>query len=75
MPNDTCDHAVSVRLGTDGPMLIEGPVEITLPDGSVVRSDRFMAAVCLCGRSARYPWCDTSHRRRPPRSRRGADPE
>ncbi|MEE4593444.1 CDGSH iron-sulfur domain-containing protein [Streptomyces sp. DSM 41524] len=56
-------------------MLIEGPVEITLPDGSVARSDRFMAAVCLCGRSARYPWCDTSHRRRPPRSRRGAGPE
>ncbi|WP_093470592.1 CDGSH iron-sulfur domain-containing protein [Streptomyces melanosporofaciens] len=54
-------------------MLIEGPVEITLPDGSVVRSDRFTVAVCLCGRSARYPWCDTSHRRRPPRSRRGSE--
>ncbi|WP_371350627.1 MULTISPECIES: CDGSH iron-sulfur domain-containing protein [Streptomyces] len=61
-----------VRLGTDGPMLIEGPVEITLPDGGVVRSDRFMVAVCQCGRSARYPWCDTSHRRVPPRSRRGS---
>ncbi|WP_428849384.1 CDGSH iron-sulfur domain-containing protein [Streptomyces lycopersici] len=75
MPNDKRDHAVGVRMGTDGPMLIEGPVEITLPDGGVVRSDRFTAAVCLCGRSARYPWCDTSHRRGPPRSRRGADPE
>ncbi|GAA1138969.1 hypothetical protein GCM10009579_74390 [Streptomyces javensis] len=64
-----------MRVGTDGPMLIEGPVEVTLPDGSVVRSDRFTVAVCLCGRSARYPWCDTSHRRRPPRSRRGAGPE
>ncbi|MFT9471391.1 CDGSH iron-sulfur domain-containing protein [Streptomyces sp. 11-1-2] len=53
-------------------MLIEGPVEVTLPDGSVVRSDRFTVAVCLCGRSARYPWCDTSHRRRPPRSQRGS---
>ncbi len=73
MPNDERDRAVRVRLGTDGPMLIEGPVEITLPDGSVVRSDRFAVAVCLCGRSARYPWCDTSHRRRPPRSRRVSD--
>ncbi|MFE9006705.1 CDGSH iron-sulfur domain-containing protein [Streptomyces sp. NPDC007875] len=51
-------------------MLIEGPVEVALPDGSVVRSDRFTAAVCLCGRSASYPVCDTSHRRRPPRSQR-----
>ncbi|MGW7619975.1 CDGSH iron-sulfur domain-containing protein [Streptomyces antimycoticus] len=51
-------------------MLIEGPVEVALPDGRVVRSDRFTAAVCMCGRSARYPWCDSSHRRRPPRSQR-----
>lgn len=51
-------------------MLIEGPVEVALPDGGVVRSDRFTVALCLCGRSARYPWCDTSHRRRPPRSGR-----
>ncbi|MGW7751322.1 CDGSH iron-sulfur domain-containing protein [Streptomyces violaceusniger] len=72
MPNDERDRAVRVRLATDGPMLIEGPVEVTLPDGSVVRSDRFTVAVCLCGRSARYPWCDTSHRRRPPRSQRGS---
>ncbi|MFG2578892.1 CDGSH iron-sulfur domain-containing protein [Streptomyces solisilvae] len=72
MPNDEHDRAVRVRLGTVGPMLIEGPVEITLPDGGVVRSDRFMVAVCQCGRSARYPWCDTSHRRVPPRSRRGS---
>ncbi|WP_374229491.1 CDGSH iron-sulfur domain-containing protein [Streptomyces sp. NEAU-YJ-81] len=66
------EHAVRVTLGTDGPMLIEGPVEVALPDGRVVRSDRFTAAVCLCGLSARYPWCDTSHRRRPPRSQRNA---
>lgn len=53
-------------------MLIEGPVEVALPDGRVVRSDRFTAAVCLCGRSMRYPWCDTSHRSHPPSSRRKA---
>lgn len=47
-----------------GPMLIEGPVELLLPDGSTVSSDRFMVAVCACRRSKRYPFCDTSHRRR-----------
>jgi len=45
-------------------MLVEGPVELELPDGTTVRSDRFVVAVCACRRSRRYPFCDTSHRRR-----------
>ncbi|MEH1124951.1 CDGSH iron-sulfur domain-containing protein [Micromonospora sp. CPCC 206061] len=47
-----------------GPVLVEGPVELVLPDGTSVRSERFMVAVCACRRSKRYPFCDTSHRRR-----------
>ena len=46
-----------------GPMLIQGPVEIELDDGTRVCSDRFMVAICCCQRSKTYPWCDTSHRR------------
>ena len=53
-----------VIVADDGPVLIEGPVEVMLPDGSVVNADRPMVAVCTCRRSARYPLCDTSHRRR-----------
>ena len=49
---------------TDGPVLLEGPVEVTLRDGSTVTSDRFVVALCACRRSRNYPWCDTSHRRR-----------
>jgi CDGSH-type Zn-finger protein len=45
-------------------MLVEGPVRIEMPDGSVVDSDRFMVAICTCRRSKTYPLCDTSHRRR-----------
>nr|WP_152887881.1 CDGSH iron-sulfur domain-containing protein [Streptomyces adustus] len=44
--------------------MVEGPVEIVLADGTIVRSDRFMVAICTCRRSRTYPWCDTSHRRR-----------
>ncbi|MFF4104468.1 CDGSH iron-sulfur domain-containing protein [Streptomyces sp. NPDC001903] len=55
-----------------GPVLVEGPVEIVLDDGTVARSDRFMVAVCTCRRSRTYPWCDTSHRRR---ERADAPPE
>ncbi|PPK71233.1 CDGSH iron-sulfur domain-containing protein [Actinokineospora auranticolor] len=47
-----------------GPILVEGPVDLVLPDGSTVRDDRFMVAICACRRSKRYPLCDTSHRRK-----------
>lgn len=47
-----------------GPILVEGPVEIVGEDGSVIRSDRPMVALCACRRSKLFPFCDTSHRRR-----------
>jgi CDGSH-type Zn-finger protein len=47
-----------------GPLLIEGSVELVTDDGQTLTSDRFMVAVCVCRRSQRYPFCDTSHRRR-----------
>lgn len=53
-----------VRVVPGGPMLVEGPVDVTTPDGVRVCSDRFMVAVCLCRRSKNYPMCDTSHRRK-----------
>jgi CDGSH-type Zn-finger protein len=52
-----------MRLERNGPLLVEGPVEVTGDDGVTVRSDRFAVAVCTCRRSRTYPWCDTSHRR------------
>ncbi|MCX4658419.1 CDGSH iron-sulfur domain-containing protein [Streptomyces uncialis] len=45
-------------------MLVEGPVEVVLDDGSSVVSDRFTVALCVCHRSRSFPWCDTSHRGR-----------
>ena len=45
-------------------MLIEGPVDMTTPDGERVCSDRFMVAVCTCRRSKTYPLCDTSNLRK-----------
>ncbi|KQU59151.1 hypothetical protein ASG84_15480 [Rhodococcus sp. Leaf278] len=43
-------------------MVIDGPVDIVLDDGTRVCSDRFAVAVCTCRRSRNYPLCDTSHR-------------
>ncbi len=53
-----------VRVIPGGPVLVEGPVRIQLPDGSEIESDRFMVAVCACRRSKSYPLCDTSHRKK-----------
>ena len=60
--------AREVVVTADGPVLVSGPVEVVLPDGRRVRSDRPVTALCVCRRSRRAPFCDTSHRRkvRPP---------
>jgi CDGSH-type Zn-finger protein len=57
-------EAREVVVTADGPVLVSGPVEIVLPDGRRVRSDRPVTALCVCRRSRRAPFCDTSHRRK-----------
>ncbi|WP_253830405.1 CDGSH iron-sulfur domain-containing protein [Prauserella aidingensis] len=68
MPTGPSEHPVrdrrEVTAVRDGPLLVEGPVRMTLEDGTVVDSDRFVVAICACRRSRTYPFCDTSHRRR-----------
>ncbi|MEU7144923.1 CDGSH iron-sulfur domain-containing protein [Nocardia sp. NPDC046473] len=53
-----------ITFASDGPALVAGPVELVRPDGTVVCSDRFLVAVCMCRRSKNFPFCDTSHRKR-----------
>lgn len=52
----------TVRIVKGGPIVVDGPVQIELDDGTRVCSDRFAVAVCTCRRSKNYPLCDTSHR-------------
>jgi CDGSH-type Zn-finger protein len=63
-PGGAHGEARRVRLVRGGPVLVEGPVTVVGDDGVPVTSDRFVVALCTCRRSRRYPWCDTSHRRR-----------
>ena len=56
--------ARTVRMVPGGPVMVQGPVRIEMPDGRVVESDRFMVAICACKRSKNFPLCDTSHRKR-----------
>ena len=53
---------VEIMVTEDGPILVCGPVEVVLPDGTRVQSDRPVTALCVCKRSRRQPFCDTSHR-------------
>ncbi|MFJ5708449.1 MULTISPECIES: CDGSH iron-sulfur domain-containing protein [unclassified Streptomyces] len=64
VPSRPRSHAVRVTPLGEGPLLIDGPVEIVMPDGTVRRSERPVVALCRCRRSLRDPFCDTSHRRR-----------
>ncbi|MFG2396182.1 CDGSH iron-sulfur domain-containing protein [Streptomyces lydicus] len=73
MPS-TPERPRRVTLTPDGPLLVEGPVEVIGADGTVVVSRRFVVALCTCRRSRSYPWCDTSHRRRSPPGGRAAGP-
>ncbi|MEE1752824.1 CDGSH iron-sulfur domain-containing protein [Streptomyces sp. SP18CS02] len=74
MPNEA-ERPRRVTVDRDGPILIEGPVDVVGEDGTISTSDRFVVAVCTCRRSRSYPWCDTSHRghKRPPAAGRRAN--
>ncbi|MER6529982.1 CDGSH iron-sulfur domain-containing protein [Streptomyces sp. NPDC001508] len=63
MPNMS-ERPRRIRVQRDGPLLVEGPVEVVGEDGEVIVSKRFLVAVCTCRRSRIFPWCDTSHRHR-----------
>ncbi|MEU8953224.1 CDGSH iron-sulfur domain-containing protein [Streptomyces sp. NPDC048518] len=63
MPNAS-ERPRRVTVDPEGPLLVEGPVEVVTDDGTVSVSERFAVAICTCRRSRTYPWCDTSHRKR-----------
>ena len=49
-----------VKVVKGGPLLVEGSLTITLPDGEEVEKEG-MTALCRCGASANKPFCDGSH--------------
>ena len=57
----------------DGPLLVHGPAVVELPDGRRVQLDRPVSALCLCRRTRRPPFCDTSHRRKTKRTEEAPD--
>ncbi|MFE3055811.1 CDGSH iron-sulfur domain-containing protein [Nocardia sp. NPDC059239] len=64
MPIEPENSRRTITYTADGPMLIEGPVQLVTEQGRTIVCHRCVVALCLCRRSAIYPLCDTSHRRR-----------
>jgi CDGSH-type Zn-finger protein len=64
VPTESTPEPRRITLVQGGPALVEGPVELVTDDGTVVTSDRFLVALCMCRRSKTFPFCDTSHRKR-----------
>lgn len=53
---------VSVERCPDGPLLVRGADVVRDEDGVEHEVTRPVVAVCLCGKSARAPWCDGTHK-------------
>lgn len=60
--SDSGPAGTRVVVTDEGPVLVEGPVDVVMADGTTVRSDRRVVALCTCRRSKIAPFCDTSHR-------------
>ena len=54
---------VKIRLRDNGPMVIEGGVEITDADGNAfpTNPDKPVVALCRCGATKNRPFCDGAH--------------
>jgi CDGSH-type Zn-finger protein len=46
----------------DGPLLVRGPITLLDADGSEIAPGRDPIALCRCGKSARKPFCDGTHK-------------
>jgi len=58
---------VVVRVVPDGPLLVRGADTIRDENGDDHQVTRPVVAVCACGKSARKPWCDSTHKAIPDR--------
>lgn len=53
---------VEVRPVPDGPLLVRGAHSVRDAEGVVHPVERPVVALCACGKSARLPWCDSTHK-------------
>jgi len=52
---------IKINVMENGPLLVEGTIEVTRPDGNVENKEK-TTAFCRCGASNNKPYCDGKHR-------------
>lgn len=52
---------VTIRLTKNGPLIVEGAVELFDTDGNQIPVDKPRIALCRCGASSNKPFCDGTH--------------
>jgi len=60
--SENSDPALAITVAQNGPLLVTGKFEITLPDGSLEMKEN-KTALCRCGASANKPYCDGAHKK------------
>lgn len=55
-------EGLDVEIMENGPILIKGKLNVTLPTGTIESKDK-TTAFCRCGASANKPYCDGAHRK------------
>ena len=66
MSAEDFDHP-DVVIYPHGPMLVRGASSVRDAEGTVHPVERPVVALCMCGKSGRKPWCDSTHKAIPDR--------
>jgi len=59
---ENMESETKVTIMENGPLLVNGTIEITKPDGTIENKTK-TTAFCRCGASANKPYCDGEHRK------------
>ena len=52
---------VSIRATPNGPLVVQGPIELLDTVGEKYKLDKESIALCRCGHSSNRPFCDGTH--------------
>lgn len=54
---------VVIKVLKNGPLRIEGKVQMIDPQGNVMAYDKEKFSLCRCGHSSNKPFCDSTHKK------------
>lgn len=52
---------VKITLSKNGPLKVQGPIELTDADGNRIETKKDTVFLCRCGASVNKPFCDGTH--------------